>query len=219
MKQVNNMLRNIITEKYVVRSILQMKKEMEWVELINSYNGCWGSISSHKFLSHEFIRAYQDSVDWTAIATNQKLSIKFMEEFEHKMNWVFISQNINIREDFIIQHQDKIVWRYITGCIKKLDFQFIETHAEKFDWKYISTIYQLSDAFIRKFRDNIYWAQLCRYHTFTQEFAIEQKDYINYFELHDNKNHKNFSRAFILYIKYNAALEYTDYSDTEEDYL
>ena len=65
--------------------------EPDYKEIIEKYNNNWNKISTHKFLSEDFIRKFADKLNWKNISFHQKLSGSLLKEFKDKIIWEYVS--------------------------------------------------------------------------------------------------------------------------------
>ena len=104
---ISNFLQTKIMEKYIVKDIFRMKKEMEYADIINEHNGDWGELSFNVELTEDFIRTFQDKVEWEGISFFQKLSEEFIQEFEDKIDWETLFLNQDLSYDFHVLNEEK----------------------------------------------------------------------------------------------------------------
>ena len=91
-KQVKDYLRKQIKE---VDSRIEKDDDPIIAEIIRrlktsqlfSFSVYWSMISTHRYLSEEFMEYFQDKISWTDVSKNQDLSSGFIEKFEDKVSW------------------------------------------------------------------------------------------------------------------------------------
>ena len=114
----------------------------------------WYEVSSHKFLTEDFIREFADKVDWEWLSRYQRLSEDFIREFKDKVDWFYISEYQHLSENFIREFKDYV------------------------DWDYISSYQHLSEDFIREFKDRVWWFWISECQHLSKEFIEEFKDWL-----------------------------------------
>ena len=100
MEQIKEYLINEIKEKHLVNEIMEMKKRMEWNQIIEDNEGNWKEISKFQTLSEEFISDNSRSVDWKYISMCQKLSEDFIENHSDLVDWYIILEYQELSDEF-----------------------------------------------------------------------------------------------------------------------
>ena len=82
-------------------------------DIIWKYYNDWHGISSHQYLTEEFIIKHQDKLYWYHVCKYQNLSENFIIEFQNKLDWSIISLVQNLSLKFIIENISKLDIRWI----------------------------------------------------------------------------------------------------------
>ena len=135
----------------------------------------WYGVSSHKFLTEDFIREFADKVYWEWISTSQRLSEDFIREFKDKVDWFYISEYQHLSENFIREFKGRVRWYWISRY-QYLSEDFIREFANKVDWNLVSAFQHLSEDFIREFADRVNWYSISMYQHLSEGFIREFKD-------------------------------------------
>lgn len=141
----------------------------------------FGSISSNKSLSEEFIEKYKEYLDWHSISSRQILSEDFIEKYKDYVDWELVSCFQHLSEDFIEKHIDLLTFEFISHH-QKLSEDFMERNSEYIDWPCISMTQRLSEDFIERHLEKINWYNICRYQKISDAFLTKYKEFC-YFQI------------------------------------
>lgn len=192
---------------------------MKTLEEANSILGTnyknWVDVSSHRYLSEDFIREFKEEVDWRRISAYQKLSEDFIREFKDKVVWLWIVINQNLSEDFIREFKDRVGW-VVVSAYQKLSEDFIREFKDKVSWFEISTSQKLSEDFIREFKDKVYWGCISEYQKLSENFIREFKDEVDWVSISKfQKLSEDFAKAFEYKVRWGFIEDSWHYKDTE----
>ena len=124
-------------------------------EILGANYQSWLSLSTHKGLTEDFIREFQDKMNWYWISEYQHLSEDFIREFAYKVDWENISAYQHLSEDFIREFKYWVNW-YSISMYQHLSEGFIREIKDMVYWNTVSTYQRLSKEFIEEFKDKIY---------------------------------------------------------------
>ena len=132
---------NVISEKYIVLEIMNMKRTMEGLDIIEEYNGDWYAISEDQRITEDFIRIHTDEVSWRIILKKQKLSKEFIREVltvhlsPFVVNDILEYQDLSMEflTELIKDYPEEIDWDLIKEH-QELTEEFIIRHAHQFDF-------------------------------------------------------------------------------------
>ena len=113
MDDVNEYLLDKIKEKYLVKEIMSLKRQLEWCDKINFFDNDWDLISRYITLSEEFMDLYEDKINWNMVSKFQRLSEDFIRKYQDRLNWTYISTYQKLSEKFIIEFRYKVNWRFV----------------------------------------------------------------------------------------------------------
>ena len=153
------------------------------------YQG-WASLSTHKGLTEDFIRALKDNVCWDNISIYQRLSEGFIREFKDWVYWEYISKFQHLSEDFMREFKDKVHWNSIS-MYQRLSENFIREFQDKVHWGCISMYQQLSENFIREFKDKVGWRLISEYQHLSDEFIEEFQYKIHPYFIYNSWHYKS----------------------------
>lgn len=105
----------------------QLKTQIKYSELINSYDKKWHKIAKHKYLSPEFIDSYFFELKPFNIEYFQQLTPYLLFKYGENLNWQILSKTHEIPQFLIEKYKDKVNWFYISKY-QKLSNLFILKH-------------------------------------------------------------------------------------------
>lgn len=166
--------------------MMNYKIKQEILSLIKAFNlNCsiedfaaranWNLVSSHKYLSEDFISYFSDRVNWKNISQYQKLSENFAKKFSKKVLWFLFF--------YYQDYSDKIIEEFIKGGI-------IDTSHFNWAgfWNAICIKNNFSDEFLEKYNDLICWKSISYYRKLSLRIVKKHHNKISYKDLLDNSN-------------------------------
>jgi hypothetical protein len=169
--------------------------------LIEKFANDWMRISSHEFLSEDFIDKYNKLVDWKSVSVHQRLSEAFIQSHKHLVCWDGISAYQKLSEQFICKNKNLVNW-YLICQYQKLSEDFIDKNRNLVNWDRISKYQKLSEEFIRINKDVLIWNRICKYQKLSESFIVK---YLFYIDLEIIARYQKLSKEFIE--KYNLSFD------------
>ena len=162
-------------------------------EILGTNYRAWRELSSHRYLSEDFIREFKDDVSWFQISMYQRLSEDFIREFADRVDWGSISKCQHLSEDFIREFKDDVCWNWVL-ISQHLSEDFIREFADRGNWVFIAKHQHLSENFIREFKDDVRWYVISMYQRLSEEFIREFKDKVDWVWISE---YQHLSKEFI----------------------
>ena len=179
-----NFITDLVKESGITTEIFQMKKQMEWVDLIENRSRNFNVISKIDNLSEEFMEAYLLDLNYDMISRHQCLSKNFIDKHPNVINNFELVKNhkvdLNIRLEIgkILTEEE---W-FSLSFAEDISEEFLRLFHDKISWGFISFKYinDFSDDFIRVFADKFNWNQLALYGNISMELIEENVYRINW---------------------------------------
>ena len=160
-----DILTHIVKENGISNIILDLKKHMEWGEILEKYNNDFYEICEKEDLSEEFIDYFEKDIIWHVMSVKD-LSYDILDKYQDKIVWsVYIANNTpsedilrdfhcNFKGGFEDVDEDDDDWYMVSHCCE-LSEDFLHRHREKIHWSTYIGNNDLSDELYEYFEDII----------------------------------------------------------------
>lgn len=144
-----NILIDNVQEKYIAREIMILKTQMEYADLIESYNNDWEMISTFNNLEEYFFELYCNKINWKTVVF-RPLTEKFIRKFDKYICFPLISKFQNLSDQFIYDYIDKLN-PFDTSTFQTMSEELMDAIPLFLNWQKVSERQKLSEAFVRKY--------------------------------------------------------------------